>query len=221
MCGRFTLAVEDSDLQAEFEGIEFPATYARRYNIAPSQPVLAVRISPTRGKREFVWLRCGFIPRWSSDLSSGYKMINPRIESVAEMPAFREAFRYRRCLIPASGFYEWQKQGAGKQPYLVSLRGGRIMAIAGLWERWQAPDEVPIESCTILTMDANETVAPLHNRMPVIVAPGDYELWLSGADPAALRSLLTPIPADMMEIRPVSRRVNDPSVDEASLLESA
>lgn len=220
MCGRFALFGEyETVLPREF-ATRLSLTLSSRYNIAPSQPVLAVRISPTTGKREFAWLRWGFIPRWSSDLSSGYKMINARIESVAEMPAFREAFRYRRCLIPASGFYEWQKQGAAKQPYLVSLRGGRTMAIAGLWERWQAPDEAPIESCTILTMDANETVAPLHNRMPVIVAPEDYELWLSGADPAALRSLLTPVPADMMEVRPVTRRVNDPSVDEASLLES-
>ncbi len=230
MCGRFTLFESSEVLSKEF-GVPIRFDLTPRYNIAPSQQVLAVRSRPDSGEREFSLLRWGFIPSWSKDPAIGYKMINTRSETAPEKPSFRNAFKRRRCLVPASGFYEWQKkQGSSKQPYYISQRekrGGRrpVMAIAGLWERWEghSPEEgtegASIESCTLLTTEANEMVAPIHDRMPVLISPENYELWLSGPDPEALRSLLAPFPPEKMEARPVSRRVNDPSADSASLLD--
>jgi putative SOS response-associated peptidase YedK len=219
MCGRFTLYDSTEVLSKEF-GAPIRLDLAPRYNIAPSQEVAVVRSRPD-GEREFALLRWGLIPSWAKDPSIGARMINARVETAPEKPAFRNAFRHRRCLVPMSGFYEWRKEGKAKHPYHVSLREKNVMAIAGLWDRWAGAEDAPIESCTLLTTDANDVIAPLHERMPVIVAPENYELWLnpSGQDPAALRALLAPYPPDKMIARPVSRRVNDPSVDNASLLE--
>jgi putative SOS response-associated peptidase YedK len=148
-------------------------------------------------------------------------MINARAETAPGKPAFQNAFLRRRCLVPASGFYEWQKQGRLKQPYYISLRENKPMAIAGLWDRWEGTDGPPIESCTLLTTEANELIAPLHERMPVILLPESYDLWLnpSEQDPAVLHPLLASYPSDRMAARPVSRRVNDPSADDAGLVE--
>jgi putative SOS response-associated peptidase YedK len=231
MCGRFTL-FESSEVLSKDFGAPIRFDLAPHYNIAPSQQVVVVRNRPDSGEREFALLRWGLIPSWSKDPAIGYKMINARSETAPEKPSFRNAFKYRRCLVPASGFYEWQKQGKTKQPYYISLREKRgglrpVMAIAGLWERWDghSPEEgtegAPIESCTVLTTEANETVAPIHDRMPVIVAPENYDLWLnpSEKDTEAVRALLAPFPPEKMEARSVSRRVNDPSADSASLLD--
>jgi putative SOS response-associated peptidase YedK len=222
MCGRFTLFESTQVLMKEF-GVPVPSDLAPRYNIAPTRQIAAVRNRPDGGGREFALLRWGLIPSWAKDPSIGARMINARAETAPEKPSFRNAFRRRRCLVPASGFYEWQKQGRLKQPYYISLRKRKPMAIAGLWERWEETEGAPIESCTLLTTEANELIAPLHDRMPVIVAPGDFDLWL---DPTVLAtgpllSLLRPFPADGMTASPVSSLVNNPSVDDPRCIEPA
>lgn len=222
MCGRFTLFESTQVLMKEF-GVPVPSDLAPRYNIASTRQIAAVRNRPDGEDREFVLLRWGLIPSWAKDPSIGARMINARAETAPEKPAFRSAFRRRRCLVPASGFYEWQKQGRVKQPYYISLRERKPMAIAGLWERWEGTEGAPIESCTLLTTDANDLIAPLHDRMPVIVSPGDFDLWL---DPTVstterLLSLLRPFPADGMTASPVSTLVNNPSVDDPRCIEPA
>ncbi|MBI5576468.1 MAG: SOS response-associated peptidase [Deltaproteobacteria bacterium] len=214
MCGRFTLFEADSILSREF-GADISASPTPRYNIAPSQQVLAVRVSPGTEKREFAWLRWGLIPRWAKDPSIGNRMINARAETVAGKPAFRDAFKRRRCLIPASGFYEWMKGERRKQPHYIRLKNRRPFGIGGLWEQWQGPGDPPIESCTLLTTEANETISPLHDRMPVILPPESYDLWLNSEvmDRELLLPILRPFPADEMEAFPVGFRVNDPKVD--------
>jgi putative SOS response-associated peptidase YedK len=226
MCGRFTLFDSTEVLSKEF-GAPIRLDLAPHYNIAPSQQIAVVRNRPDSVGREFALLRWGFIPSWSKDPAAGYKMINARSETAPDKPSFRSAFKNRRCLVPASGFYEWQKtQGGSKQPYYISLRGKKggkrpVMAIAGLWEKWEGEEGSPIESCALLTTGANETVAAIHDRMPVLVAPENYKLWLSGTDHAAVRALLVPFPPDKMEARPISRRINNPKADDASLLDLA
>ena len=220
MCGRFTLFESSEVLSREF-GVPVPFPIAPRYNIAPTQPVAAVRNRTEGGGREFALLRWGLVPSGAKDPSIGARMINARAETAPGKPAFRDAFRRRRCLVPASGFYEWQKQGRLKQPYFICREDGNTIAIAGLWDRWDGAEGDPIESCTLLTTEANELIAPLHERMPVILPPESYGLWLnpSEQDPAVLHPLLAPYPADKMAARPVSRRVNDPSADDAGLVE--
>ncbi len=220
MCGRFTLFDEIGALAKEF-GVPVRLELAPQYNIAPTRQVAAVRTRSGEGGRELVLLRWGLIPSWANDPSMGARMINARVETAPVKPAFRDPFRRRRCIVPASGFYEWQKQGRVKQPFHIRLRDRNVMAIAGLWDRWEGPGIAPIESCALLTTEANELVAPLHDRMPVILSPESYDRWLdpSVTDPAAVRALLAPLPPDRMIALPVSRRVNDPSADDASLLE--
>lgn len=226
MCGRFTLFEADTILSKEF-GASIPFDLKPRYNVAPSQQIAAVRSRPDGGKREFTLLRWGLIPSWAKDASIGNRLINARAETVAEKPSFRNAFRHRRCLVPMNGFFEWSKRGIHKQPNFLALSDKRVMAVAGLWERWEGSiseegqEGEPIESCTLLTTGANELIAPMHDRMPVIVAPENYELWLnpSEKDPAILQSLLTPYPSGEMFSRPVSLRVNNPSADDARLLD--
>jgi putative SOS response-associated peptidase YedK len=220
MCGRFTLFDATPVLSREF-GVPIRFDIAPHYNIAPSQKVAVVRNRPDDGGRELALLRWGLVPSWAKDPSIGARMINARAETAHEKPAFRNAFRSRRCLVPASGFYEWRKQGPVKQPYHISLLERRVMAMAGLWDRWKGEEGSPIESCTILTTDANELIAPLHDRMPVIISPENYDSWLNPSirDPAAPAPLLAPCPPEKLIAHPVSRRVNDPSVDDASLLD--
>jgi putative SOS response-associated peptidase YedK len=220
MCGRFTLFEADTILSKEF-GASIPFDLKPRYNVAPSQQVAAVRNLPDSSKREFALFRWGLIPSWAKDASIGNKMINARAETVAEKPSFRNAFRHRRCLVPMSGFFEWSKRGIHKQPNFIALNDKRVMAVAGLWERWAGAADAPIESCTLLTTEANELIAPMHDRMPVIVAPENYELWLNAPeeDLAVLRPLLAPYPPGEMFARPVSLRVNNPSADDARLLD--
>jgi len=215
MCGRFTLFDSVSILSKEF-GVPISFDLAPRYNIAPSQPTLAVRVFPENGKREFAWLRWGLIPHWAQDSSIGNRMINARAETVAEKLAFRDAFRQRRCLIPASGFYEWKKGERRKQPYYIRGKDGHLFAFAGLWDLWKGPDGSPVESCTLITTDANDLVAQLHDRMPVILPPAAYDLWLNAEiqDRGRLSSILHSYPAEEMEAYPVGLFVNDPKVDE-------
>jgi putative SOS response-associated peptidase YedK len=162
-----------------------------------------------------VLLKWGLIPSWSNDEKIGYKLINARSETVAEKPSFRSAFKHRRCLIPASGFYEWQKQGTGrKQPFFISMRDGELFSFAGLWERWHDPEGEEVQSCTIQTTTANEVMQPIHERMPVILGPSAEEQWLDRrASADALRSLLVPYTSADMEAHPVGLWVNNPKND--------
>jgi len=215
MCGRFTLFEPDKILSREFGVSGFP-TLSPRYNIAPSQPVATVRAAPAGSGREVALLRWGLIPSWSKDPAIGNRLINARAETVREKPSFRNAFRRHRCLIPASGFYEWQRQERGKQPYFVRMRNERLFAFAGLWDRWESPDEGAIETCTILTISANAVLAPIHDRMPVIVPTMEYDRWLDTSlkNPDSLAPLLVPFPPEEMLAFPVSPRVNTPSTDD-------
>lgn len=218
MCGRFTLTVPGEQASQQFGLSKAATTLAPRYNIAPTQPVAAVRAA--EGGRELALLRWGLIPPWAKDLSIGARMINARAETAAEKPAFRSAMKQRRCLILADGFYEWQTTGAGKQPFYFRVEGGRPFAFAGLWEQWRGPQGDQIESCTILTTEANDLVRPLHDRMPVILRPEDYARWLDPAlrDAGAVADLLAPYPADAMLTYPVSKAVNRVSNDGAELI---
>ena len=211
MCGRFSLAAAPELLQQHFQikmG-SWPALQPR-YNIAPSQPVLAVVASTELGRKatQFRW---GLIPRWSRAPQAGW--INARSETVAEKPSFREAFRRRRCLIPADGFYEWAEQGTAKrQPYWFYLVDRPVFAFAGIWERWRSPQGVEIETCAILNTPANRLMGLFHERMPAILPESDYDLWLDPQvqDPKLLLPLLRPYPAEAMAAYPVSTYVNNP-----------
>jgi putative SOS response-associated peptidase YedK len=215
MCGRFTLFEPDRVLAKIFDlGAIPPLT--PRFNIAPSQPVAAVRTSSSGSARELAFLRWGLIPSWAKDQAMGNRLINARAETVREKPAFRNAFRRRRCLVPANGFYEWQRQERRKQPYYIRMRDERIFAFAGLWDRWEGEDGSVAETCAILTTAANTVLAPVHDRMPVILDLGKYDRWLdpSAEDPGSLASLLVPFPPEEMAAFPISPRVNSPSVDD-------
>jgi putative SOS response-associated peptidase YedK len=214
MCGRYTLKTRAGALAEHFDLPEVPVL-TPRYNIAPSQPVAVVRGGP-----ELAQMRWGLIPAWADDPAIGHRMINARAETVAERPAFRAAFRRRRCLVLADGFYEWQRQDGRKQPFYFRLRDGGPFAFAGLWERWEKGDE-PIESCTLLTTEANAVVDPVHDRMPVVLDPGDYRRWLDPRvdRPDELQPLLRPYPAAQMVAHPVGLLVNDPRRDEPRCIE--
>jgi putative SOS response-associated peptidase YedK len=209
MCGRFTLFSDGAELARLFGcGFEVPLT--PRYNIAPSQPVPVVRLVEDQpGTRQAALLRWGLVPSWAADPKIGFQCINARSETAASKPAFRAAFRRRRCLIPADGFFEWQKKGKAKQPFLFRMRDGQPFAFAGLWDRWAKGDSR--ETCTILTTTANERVRPMHDRMPVILPLAFYDDWLEPhADaPQELKTALRPYPAEEMEAVPVSTCVND------------
>jgi len=220
MCGRFTLIAPGESIADLFGLSEIP-NIAPRYNIAPTQPVAAVRVSQKSGERELTYFHWGLIPRWAKDVSIGSRMINARSETAAEKPSFRVAMKYRRCLVPADGFYEWQKINGGKQPVRIQMAGGGPFAIAGLWERWASKDGSAVESCTLLTTEPNDLLRPVHNRMPVILSPQDFDLWL---DPQAQRAeevqhLLTPYPAEEMDFYPVSTHVNNPRNEDPRAIE--
>lgn len=217
MCGRYTLEITES-LQERFavEG-ELPEIESR-YNIAPGQS-LPVVMSNSPNRIEL--MRWGFIPFWAKEASSGYKLINARAETLGEKPAFKKALEHQRCLIPASGFYEWQKTSQGKQPHLIRLKDTGYFAFAGLYSRWRDPAGTTVLSYTIITTTPNELVAPIHNRMPAILSPADEAAWLDSGltDPGALAELLHPYPAEAMRAYPISPRVNSPSNEGPELIE--
>ncbi len=222
MCGRFTLRASASVLAEQFAVFDV-APIGPRFNIAPTQAVPVVRMSPREREpqRELVALRWGLIPSWAKDAAIGNRMINARAETVAEKPAYRAAFRRRRCLVPADGFYEWQRAGNRKQPYFIHMRDDGPFALAGLWESWEGPDHSGIESFTVLTTEPNEVVEPIHNRMPVILNQSDYGLWLDSAvqEPGVLAPLLVPYRAELMESYAVSTQVNSPRHEDPSCVE--
>jgi putative SOS response-associated peptidase YedK len=211
MCGRFTLFSDGAELARLFGcGFEVPLTPG--YNIAPSQEVPVVRTTEDQpDTRQVPLLGWGLVPSWASDPKIGFSCINTRSETAASKPAFRAAFRRRRCLIPANGFFEWQKRGKQKLPFLFRMKDETLFAFAGLWERWSGPHGDGRETCTILATAANEVVRPLHERMPVILAPAFHDDWLEPPADAAewLQAALRPYPAEEMEAVPVSTWVND------------
>ncbi len=222
MCGRFTLTVDPAQLKQHFQDFSFPDKYAPRYNIAPSQPVMAIPNDGRNAADFFLW---GLIPSWAKDASIGSRMINARGETLAEKPSYRGVYKYKRCLIPADGFYEWKAQVGTKSkiPYFVHLKNGAPFAFAGLWDEWHAADGSPIRTCTIVTTAPNPLMAPIHDRMPVILQPQDYDEWLDPAPrmPDSLQHLVAAFPADQMEAYPVSALVNSPSNDRAECVEPA
>ena len=220
MCGRFIQCTAGDRLTERFHLPAVPEL-TPRYNIAPSQPVGAIRIA-SGGSREWVVLRWGLIPAWAPEPRIAYSTINARAETAADKPAYRQAFRRRRCLIPADGFYEWRKLGNRKQPYCIAPADGNPFAFAGLWERWERDGQV-LESGTILVTQANALIAALHDRMPVILDPADEARWLDPAvtDPAALRPLLVPCPPERLRLWPVSPAVNRPGAEGPDLMAPA
>lgn len=223
MCGRYA-CYTPADTFAERFGAAGGGAVVPRYNLAPTQASLLCRNAPwAGGGREMVALRWGLVPSWAKDLSIGNRLINARSETADTAPSFRKAFAQRRCLIAADGFYEWTKPRSGPhQPWFFRLIGGEPFAFAGLWARWNGSDGI-VDSCTILTTEANEAVGTVHDRMPVIVAPAHYARWMDRKmrDRGALGDILQPYPAQAMEGWPVDRRVNNPKVDEAALIKRA
>ncbi len=214
MCGRFFLFTPEDVIAERFE-LNNRVKVEPRYNIAPTQDIVVVRIDPESSGREPVMLRWGLLPFWAEDQKISYKMINAQSETAAKKPAFRAAFKYRRCIIPADGFYEWKKENKKKQPYVVRAGEGELFGFAGLWEHWEGPDGEVIESCTILTTEPNEKIKEIHNRMPVILEQSEYAVWLDteSKDAVQLQELLTAFPADKMKVYPVSTLVNKPQND--------
>ncbi len=216
MCGRFTISFYLADLSDELGLGELPIDWVPRYNVAPSQPVLAATDAATRRAE---WLRWGLIPSWSKDAAIGNKLINARAETLEEKPSFRTAFQKRRCLIFADGFYEWQKPASGKgktQPFYFHRKDGRPFAFAGLWEIWSpATDAEPLKTCTIITTTANDLVAPVHERMPVMLTKDDAWDWVSGGPGVDLARMLSPFKAELMEAYPVGPYVSNPGYESA------
>jgi putative SOS response-associated peptidase YedK len=215
MCGRFTLTVDPSDLEA-FADFEFPKKFAPRFNIAPTQPVLAIPNDAKNKADFFVW---GLIPSWSKDPSIGSKLINARGETIAEKPSFRGSLKYKRCLILADGFYEWKanQNQKTKTPYFIHMKNREPFAFAGLWDEWNSPDGGSIRTCTIITTEPNELMSSLHNRMPVILNQKDYDKWLDPTPQSSgdLLPLIQPFSTSKMAAHAVSTLVNKPSNDVA------
>ncbi|MCP5452311.1 MAG: SOS response-associated peptidase [Gammaproteobacteria bacterium] len=217
MCGRFIQCTSGEALAERFHLPIIP-DLTPRYNVAPSQSVGVIRVTHA-GHREFVALRWGLVPAWSPEPRTAYSTFNARAETVADKPTYRHAFRRRRCLIPADGFYEWRTVGKRKQPYCIAPTDGEPFAFAGLWERWER-DETVVESCTIVVTTANATIAPLHDRMPVILARADEARWLDPAltDPAILQPLLVPCAPERLRVWPVGTAVNRPGSEGPDLM---
>lgn len=213
MCGRFTLRTNAAELAKVFD-VMLPDQLLLRFNIAPTQNVLAVRRSGTHNEPS--WLHWGLIPFWAKDAKFAYSTINARAETLAEKPAFRHTLRRQRCAILADGFYEWRKiNSRTKEPILFTLQDESPFAFAGLWDRWNSTDGLPMESCTIITTTANEVVAPLHIRMPVILTPERISDWLNPAleSPDDVRPQLMPFPSELMKSQSVSSIINSPRHD--------
>jgi putative SOS response-associated peptidase YedK len=219
MCGRYSLTTPVEAVRALF-GFDARPNLMPRYNIAPGQDVAAVRAAQAGAGREFAIFRWGLVPSWAKEPTIGNRMVNARAEMVASKPSFRGAYRHRRCLIIADGFYEWRRQDRGpKDPYFIMLENAAPFAFAGLWERWQSPakDGEALETCTIVTTEANELLKPIHERMPVILEPEQFECWLT-ADPDIAGQLLKPYRGRMV-VRRVSTLVNKAENDGPQLIE--
>ena len=209
MCGRFTFDIPPELLAAIFGLREIPEL-TPSYNVAPTQHAAVVR--QVSDHNCLVLMQWGLVPPWAKDPAIGSQMINARSETVADKPSFRHAIKYRRCIVPASGFFDWKHEGKAKTPYYFRMKGGHPLGLAGIWEEWKSPDGSLLDTFSLLTTTANRLVAPIHERMPVILAPDDYPTWLNKhiTDPDQLKPLYPPFPADLLEAYPVSDRVNSP-----------
>ncbi len=210
MCGRYRLSRRKQIVEEHFDTVSGEEEWTPRYNIAPTQPIPVIRQNPKEPVRELSLVRWGLIPSWAKDSSVAAKMINARSETASTKPAFRDALKFRRCLIPADGFYEWAKTAKGKQPYCFEVNDGGLFAFAGLWDRWKDPSGKLVETCSILTTTPNALTAPVHDRMPVILDPDAYDLWLDPGmtNVVAASELLKSYDARLMRCYPVSNQVN-------------
>jgi putative SOS response-associated peptidase YedK len=217
MCGRYKLSRRKQVVEEYFDAVSSEEDWAPRFNVAPTQPVAVIRQNPKEPLRELSRMRWGLIPSWAKDASGAARMINTRAETASTKPAFRDAMKSRRCLIPADGFYEWKRDGKTKQPYCFEVNDAELFAFAGLWEGWKDPSGSWIKACSILTTTPNAVTASVHDRMPVILDPDGYDLWL---DPGmtnvdAASDLLKPYDARLMRCYPVSTRINSVVNDDA------
>jgi putative SOS response-associated peptidase YedK len=218
MCGRYRLSRRKQIIEEHFDAVSGEEDWIPRYNVAPTQPVPVIRQNPKEPIRELSLMRWGLIPSWSKDSSGAAGMINARSESASTKPAFRDAMKSRRCLIPADGFYEWMRAGKIKQPYCFEVNEGKLFAFAGIWERWKDPSGQWVKSCSILTTTPNAVTSAVHDRMPVILDPDGYDVWLDPGmtDVSAASELLKPFDARLMRCYPVSTRINHVANDDAA-----
>ena len=220
MCGRFTMTVDPAQLRDAFPWLDIREDWTPRFNIAPTQPVAVV---PNRGDNRLDFFRWGLIPSWAKDPAIGNRLINARAETLAEKASFRNAFRRRRCLVLADGFYEWKTEAGSKrkQPMYIRLKTGQPFGFAGLWEIWNSPDGSEVLSCTIITTEPNALVREIHNRMPVILQNEDYQIWLSPGEENSKKtdSLLKPFNPNLMEAYPVSKYVNNPKNESSECIQ--
>src|ERR1039458_10211961 len=217
MCGRYRLSRRKQLLEEHFAAVSDDADWCPRYNIAPTQFVPVIRSNPRTGSRVLSLIRWGLVPSWAKDSSKAAAMINGRYETAASKPAFGDAMKFRRCLIPADGFYEWQRVGKAKQPYCLEVNRGELFSFAGLWETWNDPNGKALETCSILTTTANALTAPVHDRMPVILDPRCYDLWLDlgTTNTSVISEFLKPFDARLMNCFPVGSRGYRPPNDDA------
>jgi putative SOS response-associated peptidase YedK len=210
MCGRYRLSRRKQIVEEYFNAVSGEEDWSPRYNIAPTQPIPVIRQSPKEPVRELSLIRWGLIPSWAKDPSGSASMINARAETAGTKPAFRNALKSRRCLIPADGFYEWKRDGKTKQPFCFEVNQGQLFAFAGLWDRWKDPSGQWVKSCSILTTTPNSLTSSVHDRMPVILDRGAYDLWLDPGmkDATAASELLKPCDARLMRCYPVGTRIN-------------
>jgi putative SOS response-associated peptidase YedK len=216
MCGRYTLIASPEALRALF-GYEERPNFPPRYNIAPTQPIAIVRM--VEGKRRFALVRWGFLPSWAANSKTFSLLINARGETVRDKPAYQAAMKRRRCLIPADGFYEWQGKDGGKRPFYVRARSGAPLAFAGLWETWTGPNGEEVDTAVIITTRANKMLGDIHERMPVIVPPEAFDLWLNAADVDSAAALIVPTPEDLLEVCEISTAVNRTANDDPKLID--
>jgi putative SOS response-associated peptidase YedK len=221
MCGRYKLTASWAEIHRLYD-VTNSVNLRARYNIAPTQDVLAIIYDGATKQRRGEMVRWGLVPFWAKDVKIGYHLINAKAETIAEKPSYREAFKKRRCIIPADAFYEWQETGHSlKQPYAIAMKDRSVFGFAGLWEKWtdKASGET-IRSCTIITTEPNKLCAPIHNRMPAILDPADYEQWLGerAASNSALQAMLKPFPAKQMECFKIGKRIGNVKYDEPGLV---
>jgi len=216
MCGRYRLSRRKQLVEEHFDSAPWNDDWNPRYNIAPTQPVPVIRQHPKEPVRQLSLMKWGLIPSWGKDASGAARTINARSETAATKPAFRESLKFRRCLIPADGFYEWKRDGKTKQPFCFEVNQGQLFAFAGLWDRWKDPSGNWIKTCTILTTTPNAVTEGVHDRMPVILDPDSYDLWLDPGmtDVAAASDLLKPCEPRLMRCYPVSMRINHVANDD-------
>jgi len=217
MCGRYRLSRRKQIIEEYFDTSPWEDDWSPRYNIAPTQPVPVIRQHPKEPIRQISNMGWGLVPHWAQDASGAARAINARSETAATKPAFRDPFKFRRCLIPADGFYEWKKAGTSKQPFCFEVHDGELFAFAGLWDGWKDSTGHWVKTCSILTTTPNAVTSAVHDRMPVILDPGSYDLWLDPGmqNVAAISELLKPYDARLMRCYPVSTRINHVSNDNA------